>query len=79
MCQLSGEVYLAADVERELAERERAHQREVAEFQARILKLTRKTMGFRKGKPRARGPAGVGVIDLAGSSSDSATEHTNKR
>lgn len=53
MCQLSGEVYLAVDVEKELQDRTRTHECQIAELHERIRKLTRRTMGFRKRKQRS--------------------------
>lgn len=50
MCGLTGEVYLASDVEAWQAAIAAQHQRQIAEFEARIRKLTFKNMNFRKRK-----------------------------
>lgn len=48
--ELSGEVYLASEVDEELRRRDVAHAKQVAELNERIRKLTTQTLRFRRRK-----------------------------
>jgi hypothetical protein len=52
MCELSGEVYLATDVEYELHMRAEAHKREIVKLREQIQKLNSKVISARHQRPR---------------------------